>query len=213
MALTGLASDALDPAERAGLIELDARTITFRHPLVRSAVYESATFAARQRAHATLAEACSTPEHADRRIWHKSEATLTPDEEIAAELEASAERSELRGGHASAATAFERAARLSDTEQARGRRLGAAARTALAAGQLSRAGELVSRALPLASSAERPRLLGLSAIIESFSGSLPGGHHDAAGWDRRQPGPVAEPRDAAGRIRHDRVPGRLREDA
>ena len=79
----------------------------------------------------------------------------------------------MRGGHASAATAFERAARLSETEQARGRRLFAAARAATEAGQLGRAGELVSRALPLASRADRPRLLGLSAIIESFTGSLP----------------------------------------
>ncbi len=60
------------------------------------------------------------PEHADLRVWHRSEATLTANEDIAAELEASAERSEMRGGHASAATAFERAARLSDTDQARG---------------------------------------------------------------------------------------------
>ncbi len=173
MGATGLPRDALDPAERAGLIEIDAETLSFRHPLVRSAIHDSATFAARQRAHAALAEACSAPEHADRRVWHRSEATLTANEDIAAELEASAERSEMRGGHASAATAFERAARLSETDQARGRRLGAAARTALAAGQLGRAGDLVSRALPLASRADRPRLLGLSAIIESFTGSLP----------------------------------------
>ena len=171
-AALGLASESLDAAERAGLIDASAERLSFRHPLVRSAVYESATLAERRRAHAALAEACSEPEHADRRVWHRSVATIGADEEIAAELEASAERSELRGGHASAATAFERAARLSDTGQARGRRLGAAARTALAAGQLDRAGDLVRRALPLVSRAERPRLLGLSAIIESFTGSL-----------------------------------------
>jgi hypothetical protein len=173
MGATGLQRDAIDPAERAGLIEIDAETLNFRHPLVRSAIHDSGTFAARQRAHAALAEACSTPEHAVRRVSHRSEATLTANGDIAADLEASAERSEMRGGHASAATAFERAARLSETDQARGRRLGAAARTALAAGQLGRAGDLVSRALPLASRADRPRLPGLSAIIESFSGSLP----------------------------------------
>ncbi len=173
MGAAGLPRDALDPAERAGLIEIDAESLNFRHPLVRSAVHDSATFAARQRAHAALAEACWAPEHADLRVWHRSEATLTANEDIAAELEASAERSEMRGGHASAATAFERAARLSDTDQARGRRLGAAARAATEAGQLARADDLVSRALPLASRAERPRLLAVSAIIESFTGSLP----------------------------------------
>ena len=59
MGATGLPRDALDPAERAGLIEIDAETLSFRHPLVRSAIYESATLAERQRAHAALAEACS----------------------------------------------------------------------------------------------------------------------------------------------------------
>ena len=172
VAALGLASESLDAAERAGLINASAERLSFWHPLVRSAVYESATLAERRRAHAALAEACSEPEHADRRVWHSSLASIGADEGIAVELEASAERSELRGGHASAASAFERAARLSDTDHARGRRLGAAARTALAAGQVGRAGDLVRRALPLASRADRPRLLGLSAIIESFAGSL-----------------------------------------
>ena len=76
-------------------------------------------------------------------------------------------------GDTPVATAFERAARLRETDHARGRRLGAAARTALAAGQLARAGDLVSRALPLARRAERPRQVGLRAIIASFTGSLP----------------------------------------
>ena len=212
-AALGLASGSLDAAERAGLIDASAERLSFRHPLVRSAVYESATLAERRRAHAALAEACSESEHADRRVWHWSVATIGADEQIAAALEASAERSELRGGQASAATSFERAARLSDTDQARGRRLGAAARTALAAGQVGRAGDLVRRALPLASRADRPRLLGLSAIIESFAGSLPEAITTTLDGIAAERGSVAEPPDAPGRVWHDRVPGRLREDA
>ena len=142
-AALGLPPESLDPAERAGLIDAGTERLSFRHPLVRSAVYESATLAERRRAHAALAQACSEPEHADRRVWHSSVATIGADQNIAAELEASAERSQLRGGHASAATAFERAARLSDTDKARGRRLAAAARAAYLAGQVDRAGELV----------------------------------------------------------------------
>ena len=66
-------------------------------------------------------------------------AALTPDEEVAAALEASAERSGLRGGHASAANAFERAAALSETSSKRARRLAAAAQAAWNAGQGDRA--------------------------------------------------------------------------
>lgn len=98
----GLSSDALGAAERAGLLETDDLKLTFRHPLVRSAVYESATFGERRRAHLALANAYSGDQHADRRLWHRAVATLTADEDLAATLQASAERSQRRGGHASA---------------------------------------------------------------------------------------------------------------
>jgi DNA-binding CsgD family transcriptional regulator len=171
----GLPDDALDAAERAGLIETDGTRLTFRHPLIRSAVYEVATSGERRRAHGALAEACVADEHADRRLWHLAVATLAADEEIADGLEAAAERSRLRGGHASAATAFERAASLSETESARGRRLAAAAQAAYVAGQMDRASDLVNRSLPIADEAQRAPLLGLRGVIEGNAGLLPDG--------------------------------------
>ena len=107
-----LPADALDPAEGAGLLRTDGGAITFRHPLVRSALYEAAPLSQRQRAHAALASALPGDQNADLRVWHQAMATLTGDEEVAAALEASARRAQQRAGHASAATAFERAAAL-----------------------------------------------------------------------------------------------------
>src|ERR1044072_5508831 len=51
----GLEADAAEPAETAGLIELDGR-VRFRHPLVRSAIYRDAGVPDRREAHRAPAE-------------------------------------------------------------------------------------------------------------------------------------------------------------
>jgi DNA-binding CsgD family transcriptional regulator len=167
-----LPADALDPAQQAALIQITGTTITFRHPLVRSALYQAATLSQRQQVHAALAGALSGDENTDRRVWHQAMATLTGDEEVAAALEASARRAQLRAGHASAATAFLRAAELSTDEERRVRRIAAAAHAAWAAGQADRARDAVGRALPLADGETRAGLLHLSGVIEERTGGL-----------------------------------------
>jgi DNA-binding CsgD family transcriptional regulator len=169
----GLPPDALDPAEAAGLIRVTGQTITFRHPLVRSALYQGATLGRRQRVHAALASAFTGDDHVDRRVWHQAMAALTGDEEVAAALEASARRAELRAGHASAATAFLRAAELSVEESRRLGRIAAAAGAAWHAGQPDRARAAIARALPLAGGELRARLLHLGGVVEANTGSLP----------------------------------------
>jgi DNA-binding CsgD family transcriptional regulator len=166
-------AEALEPAEASGVVRTDGGRIVFRHPLVRAAVLDAATLAQRQRTHAALASVLHGEEHADRRVWHHALATLTADENVAAALEAAARRSQLRGGHASAATAFERAADLSDAEPSRSRRLGEAAEAAWAAGQAERARGLATRSLPNSEGHQRVRLLYLSGLIEAQSGWLP----------------------------------------
>jgi predicted ATPase len=146
----GLPAEALDAAEHEDLIRTAAGAIGFRHPLVRSAVYDVATVSHRQRVHAALASALSGEEHTDHRVWHQAMATITGDEEVAAALEASARRAQLRAGHASAATAFQRAAELTVDESRRAPRLASAAQAAWDAGQPERALELIARALPSA---------------------------------------------------------------
>jgi hypothetical protein len=172
MAALQLTAGALDLAQQAGLIQITGATITFRHPLVRSALYQAATLSQRQQAHAALAGALAGEEHTDRRIWHQAMATLTGDEEVAAALEASARRAQLRAGHASAATAFLRAAELSTDAARRVQRMAAAAHAAWDAGQPGRAREILGRALPLAAGQTRARLLHLSGVIEAHAGSL-----------------------------------------
>src|SRR5262249_51379684 len=92
-----IAPDAAAPAGDGGLVELGAQ-VRFRHPLVRSAAYRSAPSSERYRLHAALAEATDGELHPDRRAWHRAQAAVVPDEEVALELERSAARAQARGG-------------------------------------------------------------------------------------------------------------------
>jgi hypothetical protein len=107
----GIGADAAAPAEADGLLTVAAR-VTFRHPLVRSAVYHAASAADRRRAHQAIAAATDPGTDPDRRAWHRAQAAAAPDEGIAAELERSAGRAQARGGLAAAAAFLERAAAL-----------------------------------------------------------------------------------------------------
>ena len=142
----GIDPAALGPAETAGLISVDGR-IVFHHPLVRSAIYRSATFAERRGAHAALAGALDERRGADRRAWHRAAAANWPQEAVAAELERHAGRARTRRGHAAAAAALERAAELSPADGASARRLGAASEEAFLAGRFEHALSLAERAV------------------------------------------------------------------
>ncbi|GAA0360342.1 AAA family ATPase [Actinoallomurus spadix] len=120
-------------AEKAGLVSLDSGRVTFRHPLMRSAVYQAASFAARREVHLALADALAG--NPDRRAWHLAAAALAPDETIAAALEATADRARRRGGYRVAAAALERAARLSPDPHRQAGRLLEACDLAMHAGR------------------------------------------------------------------------------
>jgi DNA-binding CsgD family transcriptional regulator len=141
----GLGLDAAAAAEAAGLVDLRDR-VRFRHPLVRSAVYRSASPAERREAHRALAEITDADRDPDRRAWHRARAAVGPDEEVAAELERSAGRALAHGGLAAAAAFLEQAAALTPDPARRGQRSLDAAQAKVHAGAFGDAAALLGPA-------------------------------------------------------------------
>jgi DNA-binding CsgD family transcriptional regulator len=167
----GIDMAALEAAEDAGLIAIADGRIAFRHPLVRSAAYHGAPPSERRAAHRALAEAVRDRRDPERWAWHLAAAALGADEEAAAALELAAQQARARSSFAAAATALERAASLTADENARLRRLYAAADAALHAGDADEA--LALLADPLQSGREpclRAEALRLQGRIEYLAG-------------------------------------------
>ena len=136
--------DVLAPAEDAGMITVSASGLSFAHPIVRTAVDRAATPSARRGAHRALAAAVSGPQ----RAWHLAAAAQSPDEALAAELEALGYDAAQRGAPATAAITLARAAELSpDRTRAIGRTVAAAA-MAITDGSPARATALLDPVLP-----------------------------------------------------------------
>ncbi|MFG2100021.1 ATP-binding protein [Micromonospora echinaurantiaca] len=160
----GAALHGLEAAERRRLIEVRGATIGFRHPLIRTAVYQGAPVTQRLAVHRALAGALTGSaviDAADRRAWHLAAAALGPDEDVARELAEAAERARTRGGHAAVAAGYERAAELSADPVRRSSRLANAALAASDAGLMGRAAALAASATP---AADDPDLL--TALIQ-----------------------------------------------
>jgi DNA-binding CsgD family transcriptional regulator len=132
-------------ADTDGLLTMGAR-VTFRHPLVRSAVYRSASPEDRHAVHRALAEATDPEVDRDRRAWHLAQATSGLDEDVASELERSAGRAQARGGFAAAAAFLERAAALTPKPSRQAERALAAAQAKHMAGAPDAALELLGSA-------------------------------------------------------------------
>jgi DNA-binding CsgD family transcriptional regulator len=134
----GLDMTAADAAVEARLL-IVGRHVEFVHPLVRSAAYRSASAEDRQRVHRALADATDAATDPDRRAWHRACGTPGPDEDIASELEQSAERAQARGGVAAAAAFLQRAVALTPDSGRRVKRALTAAGASLQAGEFDAA--------------------------------------------------------------------------
>jgi DNA-binding CsgD family transcriptional regulator len=141
----GINAEAAAAAESEGFVEFGAQ-VTFRHPLVRSAIYKSASADERREVHNALAEATDPQLDPDRRAWHFAQAAPGPDEDVASELERSADRAQARGGLAAAAAFLQRSALLTVEPASRARRGLAAARVMARAGAFDAALRLLEMA-------------------------------------------------------------------
>jgi DNA-binding CsgD family transcriptional regulator len=161
----GIPASAADAAQAEGLLQTGTR-VRFRHPLVRSAVYTAASPQERRAAHLALAEVTDPDHDPDRRAWHLAAAAPGPDEQVAAELERSAGRAQVRGGIAAAAASLERAVELSKDPARRAARALAAAQATFEAAVPKKASELLSIAeLGLLDDLQRARAARLRAQI------------------------------------------------
>ena len=134
----------IQPAIDARLVRLPGDKVAFCHPLIASAIYQSATVGGRQQVHTALAQVI--PDTDDRRVWHLAAAALGPDDSVARELEALADRAARRGAVAVAIAALDRASSLVSDKAREAELLLRASESAVELGRGRPALDLASRA-------------------------------------------------------------------
>lgn len=165
----GLDDAVLVPAIEAALVELDLPHVRFRHPLMRSAIYQAANPRERAATHRALAKVLTA--NPDRRVWHLAASVIGPDEDVALELEEAAARAQRRGAIAVAIEALERAAAFGDRPDQKARRLLESAAMAFDVGRLDHARRLLNEAESLEiGTQERTRAL---LVKEMFDDGIP----------------------------------------
>jgi DNA-binding CsgD family transcriptional regulator len=157
-------------AELARLVTLDG-PVEFRHPLVQSAVYNSATGPDRRSVHRALSLAAADQALVELEAWHAAKATLGTDPEVADRLERVADLAGARGGFLSRASVLVQSASLTPTGEAKNARLVGAAEAAVAAGAVQVSRTLLDDVHPATVSAPlRGRILSLRATHALFTG-------------------------------------------
>jgi DNA-binding CsgD family transcriptional regulator len=163
--------EVLEPAIAAGLLQLSDGQLSFRHGLMRSAVYNVTWPSGRVAGHLALARAVGPG--TDRGILHRARAATGHDEAIAAELELAADRAARRGAVSAAVTTLARGAELTASPARKRRYLFRAATLAYELGQVD-AGDAHRAVLALLADDEHSRLL-LEELAETADVSASGG--------------------------------------
>lgn len=162
----------LAPAEAAGLIELDAHGVRFRHPLVRSAIRQTAGTVECIRAHGALAGTLA--DDPDRSVWHRAAGTLEPAEDVASALVTAARRAKHRGDLPLAVAALKRAAALTIDSATRAERMITAAELEHQLGRKDDALQLLRQVDDAGlDDAQLGRLLWLREVMHETAGSAP----------------------------------------
>jgi DNA-binding CsgD family transcriptional regulator len=149
-------------AEAANLIEISGNSILFRHPLIRTAIYNGARDADRRHAHRLFSELSGRGDDEDRQIWHRAAAAAEPDEGVAADLQSAAEQASSRGAWSTAAGLLRRSIELTPDDARRACREMALAEAELVIGHPDVAQHLAAATcprLPDASSRGRAQLV------------------------------------------------------
>jgi DNA-binding NarL/FixJ family response regulator/tetratricopeptide (TPR) repeat protein len=160
----------LHKAASLGMLIVDGDTVRFRHPLVRSAIAQSAAPEERRAVHQAFAATLSADP--DRAVWHRALAAPSAQETLAADLDAGADRAAARGAPGLAEEWLRRAAELSEDDRHRGHRLLRAAELSFELGRHETVAELMSEARTLAlDPSDYARLAGLEG---AFDDGIPG---------------------------------------
>ena len=141
----GCQPDVEEIAIRQRLIVTDPR-VEFRHPLIRSAIYASASFAKRRDVHRALANSIDKSVEPDRWARHIAASATGPDDRLAADLESVAHTARGRGGYAAEASLLAQAAELTEGSAHRCQRLLDAATAAMRSGVARKARSLLKQA-------------------------------------------------------------------
>ncbi len=168
--LDAASTDSFEPAVAAGLVRMDLKRVQFRHPLVRSAVYQTATLTERRQIHGAIATALDA--QPDRRAWHLAASAIAPDEAVAEALAQAAQRAEAKGGLTVAIDALARSAELCADADRRARRLLHAADLALEIGAPGRVQGLLAGVD--AAQLDRPERSQLELLRKSTEALVPG---------------------------------------
>ncbi|MET0455720.1 MAG: AAA family ATPase [Mycobacterium sp.] len=164
-------AEHLGPLEEPGLVTVGGGRVRIRHPLIRSTVYGSAALSTRSRVHRALAAATTD---SIRAAWHRAEAAIGPDEQVASDLEHAAERARARGAGAEAAAALRRAAVLTEDRIERIRRLGAAAEVARSSGLIAESLRILGEAEPLVDQHAGETPLAITRFVLNATAATPG---------------------------------------